>query len=205
MTKQTAPTKERQNNYMETEMNLADVPSIPDMSGYDVGSGSEPFVNGWYAGTVLGTRTSTDKNGNERVFESGDEPSQNTDSRNIRLQIVVKRKSDGRSLNARYLVNYRPEDLTAETIATVTAHQAKVKAGEEWGSLFRPFASLRNLSELQKIAGVRQFQRNGNGGLDIHGLFGKNIYVRLADDDRNPQYKQIKEIRSTERAPKTLL
>ena len=177
-------------------MTLQDVPSIPDMSGYDTGSGSEPFVNGWYAGTILGARTATDKAGNERVFESADEPSQNTDSRNIRLQIVVKRKSDGRTINVRHLVNYRPADLTQEAIETVTAHQVKVKDGAEWGTLFRSFATLRNLSELQKIAGVRQFQRNGNGGLDIHKLFDKPVFVRLKDDDRQPQYKAVAEVRA---------
>lgn len=171
---------------------------IPDLSGIgDTFAKSDPFIDGWYRGTILEKRESTDSNGNDRVFASGDELSQRGDSRNIRLQVVLKRTSDSKVLNTSYMLNYRPEDLTQETVQAITAQQAKVKDGEGWGTLFRPFMSLLTLSKLQKIAGVRQLERNGNGGLNLAPLYNKVGYFRIAPDDRNPQYKAIVDLRET--------
>ena len=182
------------------DLNLGD---IPDLSGVQ-DSEPTPFENGWYEGRILAKREFTDSNGNERVFESSDEPAQKS-GRNIRLQIALKRHSDGRTLNTSYLVNYQPEDLTAATVSAIMAHKDRIKAGEEtgWGTLFRPFMTLQRLGKLQKVAGVRQFQRNGNGGLDLKPVYGKTVYVKLTDDDRNPKYKMVKDI--TADTPKQVL
>ena len=184
---------------MTEDMQLADV---PDLAGVTEDK-PEPFSDGWYSGEILEKRAFTDSNGNDRIFLSSDEPSQNGAGRNIRLQVTLTRASDGRTLNMNKLINYRTEDLSQESVQAVTAHKDKVKEGEQWGTLFRPFMALNQLGTLQRIAGVRQLQRNGNGGLDIHPLFGKKIYARIGDDDRNPQYKMIKEFRDV--APKKLL
>jgi len=176
------------------------IPDIPDLSGIQEPSTSEPFQDGWYAGTILEKRELTDKAGNDRIFESGDQPSQAGDSRNIRLQVELTRKADGRRFGTNVMINYRPEDLSAETVQQVMAQMEKVKAGEEWGSLFRPFMTLSRLGKLQKIAGVRQLGRNGDGGLDLHPLYTKTGYFKLGPDTRKPEYKQIVDLRDT--APK---
>ena len=170
--------------------NLGD---IPDLGGFnDDRQDFQPFENGWYAGQILEKREFTDKNGNDRVFESGDSVSQKGDSRNIRLQVELTRASDGRKLNISTLVNYSPDDLSQETLELVTAHKDKVNTeAAEWGVLFRPFMTLTRLAKLQKIAGVRQLQRNGNGGLNLEPLYGKPAYFRIKDDTRNPQYKEV--------------
>jgi hypothetical protein len=177
-----------------SNLNLGD---IPDLSGIEDVK-PEPFDNGWYEGTILAKREFTDSNGNDRVFESSDQPSQKSDSRNIRLQVMLKRQSDGRVLNTSTLVNYQPTDLSQETVQAIAAHREKVVAsGEDWGSLFRPFMTLQRLGKLQKIAGVRQLQRNGDGGLDLKPLFGKTAYFKIAEDSRNPVYKEVKDFRET--------
>lgn len=184
-----------------SELNL---PDIPDLSGINESSASsDPLQDGWYQGTIVESRTITDQIGNERTFASSDEPSQRGDSRNIRLQVELTRKSDGRKVNLSYLLNYRPEDIAPETVQQVTTHLEKAKAGEEWGPLFRSFMTLQRLSKLQKIAGVKQLQRNGNGGLDLKPLYNKSGWFKLTPDDRNPAYKQVKDIRDT--APKAVL
>lgn len=185
------------------------LPDIPDLSGiedtYPSGS-SAPFQDGWYEGTILERRTLTNKAGNEISFESGDGLSQAGDSRNIRLQVEVARASDGRKLGQGYLVNYKPEFLTQETVQQISAFIEKVKAGQaEWkgSGLFRPFKVLKTLGTLQKIAGVRQLSRNEDGSLNISPLFGKKAFVKLGPDERNPQYKAILDIRDTK--PKQVL
>lgn len=184
-------------------MSVENLGDIPDLSG--IGDDRQefvPFEDGWYQGTVSAQRVMTDKVGNERIFASSDEVSSKGDSRNIRLQVELKRQSDGRGLNLGYLLNYRPEDLSQEVVSKVTAQHEKVKEGGEWGDLFRSFMTLTRLGKLQKVAAIRQFQRNGNGGLDLTPLFGKSAYFRITPDERNPQYKQISDIRTT--APKNL-
>lgn len=176
-------------------LNLGD---IPDLSGIgDEGAGTG-FSDGWYQGIILEKREFTDKNGSDRVFESQDAPSANGGSRNIRLQVELKRQSDGRVLNTSTLINYQPADLSPETIQAVTAQKEKNKEGEEWGSLFRAFISLTRLGKLQKIAGVKQLTRNGAGGLDITPLYGKVAFFKLGDDDRSEgKFKAIKDFRDT--------
>lgn len=182
-------------------LNLSDIPVIPDLSGIEEPRSSEPFEDGWYAGTIFEKRELTDKAGNDRIFESGDQPSQAGDSRNVRLQVEIARKADGRKFGTSYLLNYRPEDLSAETVQQVMAGiEASKTGGKMGGSLFRSFMTLRRLGTLQKIAGVRQLARNGNGGLDLHPIYGKKAYFKLGPDDRNPQYKAILDVRDT--APK---
>lgn len=173
-------------------MSIGNLGDIPDLGGFNASDKPEfePFVNGWYKGQILGKREFTDKNGNDRVFESTDSVSAKGDSRNIRLQVVLTRK-DGKTLNVSTLVNYKPEDLTADTVQKVTAHLDAVKTGEQWGDLFKPYMTLTRVSALQKIAGVRQLQRSQEGGLDIAPLFGKTAYFRIKDDSRNPLYKEI--------------
>lgn len=180
---------------MSSEFNLGD---IPDLSGIE-DARPEPLADGWYQGTILGKREFTDNNGNERVFESSDTVSQKSDSRNIRLQIELKRRSDGRTFNVSSLINYKPSDLTAQTVAAIAKRKEENKeGGEGWGDLFRPFMTLTRLGKLQKIAGVRQLQRNGDGGLDLAPLFGKTAYFKLQPDSRNPQYKEVKDFQENE-------
>lgn len=191
---------EMTNDITEIPFSLGD---IPDLSG--LGADSEapaPWADGWYRGSIVAERSFTDKNGNDRTFSSGDEPAQRS-GRNIRLQVVLTRQ-DGRTLNTSVLVNYQPEDLTHESVQTVLAQQEKVKSGGgEWGTLFRVFMTLQRLSQLQNIAGIRQFQRSSSGGLDISPLYNKSGYFRLVPDDRNPQYKMVKSFQT--KAPKNLL
>jgi hypothetical protein len=174
-----------------SEAGIGNLGDIPDLAGFDDRPEFQPFENGWYAGQILQKREYTDKNGNDRVFESGDSVSQRGDSRNIRLQVELTR-SDGKKLNISTLVNYNPSDLSQATLQAVAAHKGKVDTeGAEWGELFRAFMTLTRLAKLQKIAGVRQLQRNGDGGLELTPLFGKAAYFRIKDDTRNPQYKEV--------------
>lgn len=186
---------------VDTDFQLGD---IPDLTGVmdEPRAAAEPFADGWYAGTILAKREFTDKQGNERIFESGDDVAARS-GRNIRLQVELTRASDGRKLNISTLVNYQPDDLTADSVKAVLAHKERVKEGEEWGTLFRPFMALNRLGKLQTIAGVRQFQRNGNGGLDLKPLYGKSAFFRIGPDNRNPLYKQVLDYQVV--APKKLL
>ena len=196
-TEQVTSTQEsRMSDTLDMIGNVGNLGDIPDLTGI-LESESEPFADGWYEGQIVEKREFTDRNGSDRVFASSDTPAQKS-GRNIRLQTTLKRQKDGREYNTTILINYQPADLSAETIAAITAQQAKVKAdGADWGELFRPFMVLTRLSKLQKIAGVRQLQRNGDGGLDLTPLFGKTAYFKLGDDSRNPQYKEVKDFRET--------
>lgn len=186
---------------MSVDFNLGD---IPDLSVIENTDRPSPFEDGWYQGTIMEKREFTDSNGNDRVFESGDAPAQ-TNGRNIRLQIELKRRQDGRTLNTSALVNYRPEDLTVATVQAIAARAAEQKTGgKEWGELFRPFMALTRLGKLQKIAGVRSFQRTTEGGLDLTPLYGKTAYFRIKPDDRNPAYKQIADYQDYEPKTKTV-
>lgn len=174
---------------MSTDFNLGDIPDLSVID--DSHDRPEPFADGWYQGTILDKREFTDNNGNDRVFESNDTPAQKS-GRNIRLQVQLTRKNDGKQFNVSTLVNYKPEDLTSAIVTAIATRKTENKSnGVEWGDLFRPYMALMRLSKLQKIAGVRQFQKSDDGGLDITPLFGKNAYFRVKPDDRNPQYKQI--------------
>ena len=183
------------------------LPDIPDLTSLsEEAPPADPFTDGWYKGVILEKRVFSDRNGNDRVFESSDNPSAAGNSRNIKLQVQITRQSDGRNLNVSHLINYRPEDLTPASISAVKTHQEQVKEGvTEWGPLFRTFATLQNLGVLQRVAGVRQLQKNGNGGLDLSVVYNKEAYFRLKDDDRNPQYKMIAQIRPLESKPKQIL
>lgn len=173
-------------------MSIGNLGDIPDLGSFESESkpAFEPFVDGWYKGQILAKREFTDKNGNDRVFESTDTPSAKGDSRNIRLQLLITRK-DGKTMNLSALVNYNPEDLTQDVVQKVRAQSELVKAGEQWGTLFKPYMTLTRLSALQNIAGVRQLQRNPEGGLDLNPLYGKTAYFRIKPDSRNPLYKEV--------------
>ena len=180
-----------------SDFNLGD---IPDLSGVGDVPRSEPLSDGWYKGVILEKREFTDKNGNDRVFESNDTPAQRS-GRNIRLQIELTRASDGKVFPLGTLINYQPSDLTAETVQAIAARKAENQGnGVEWGDLWRPFMALTRLGKLQKIAGVRQFQRTEDGGLDLTPLFGKVGYFRLKPDSRNAAYKEVADFQET--APK---
>lgn len=176
------------------------LPDIPDLTGI-APEEVAPWADGWYKGTIVGRREFTDRNGNDRVFESADEPAQAGDSRNIRLQAQIVRGSDNRTMNTSVLVNYRPEDFQPEQVAAIAEKREEMKKDPDadWGELFRPFKTLERIGTLQRIAEVRSFQQNGSG-LDLAPLFGKTAYFKLAQDKRNPQYKQVVAFR--EDAPK---
>ncbi len=182
----------------DAPINLGDIPDLGSFSE-DTGGG---FEDGWYQGTILAKREFTDQNGSDRVFESGDTPAQKGDSRNIRLQTEIRRQSDNRTLYTSLTINYRPEDLSAETIQAVAAHK---ETGEKWGQLFRPYMALKGLGKLQKIAGGKQLQRNGDGGLDLRGVYGKTFFARLGPDDRNPAFKAIVDFRETKPTKRPVL
>lgn len=182
---------------MDESINLLDIPDLSDIG--DTRPQSDPFADGWYQGVILEKREFTDKNGNDRVFESSDSPAQSGNGRNIRLQIELTRRSDGKTLNVSNLINYRPSDLTAETVQAIAQRREENKtSGAEWGDLFRPFMTLTRLGKLQKIAGVRQLQRTSDGGLDLTPLYGKVAFFKLRPDNRNPQYKEVSDFQETE-------
>lgn len=178
-------------NMTDDILSLGDIPDLSGMTGLD--REFTPWEDGWYRAQIVEKREFTDKNGNERTFASGDLQSAKGDSRNITLQTIITRK-DGQTMNSKIGVNYRSDDLTQETVQAIAAQAAKNKlegGKPTWGTLFRSYMALTQLGTLQKVAGVRQFQRSGDGGLDVTSLYGKTIYVRLGPDDRNPQYKAI--------------
>lgn len=182
---------------MNTDFNLSD---IPDLSSFlETTERSEPLQDGWYQGTIIAERKFTDNNGNDRVFESSDTPA-NKSGRNIRLQVALTRKSDGRTFNVSTLVNYQPNDFTPDTISQIAAHRAESKDnGAEWPTgLFRPYMALTRIAKLQQIAGVRQFKAANEGGFDISPLFGKTAYFRVRPDSRNSNYKEIADYSATE-------
>jgi hypothetical protein len=173
---------------------LLDIPDFTDITHDE----PTPWEDGWYKGTIEERREFTDSNGNDRVFESSDEPAQSSDSRNIRLQTKIMRASDNRTLNTSVMVNYRPEDFSAETVNAVKEQRERMKGESEaqWGSLYRAFRTLQRVGALQRIAGVRGFQQNGSG-LDLSPLYNKTAYFRLGEDKRNPKYKQVVDFRET--------
>lgn len=183
---------------METEQTLS-LSDIPDLSTMGEDDRSPSFEDGWYTGKILAKRAFTDKMGNDRVFESDDTPAQKS-GRNIRLQVELTRASDKRTINVSTLINYQPDDLTPEAIAAVVAKKEDVKTGGEWGPMFRSFMTLNRLGRLQKIAGVKSLGRNGNGGLDLSPLYGKTAYFQLVPDERNPDFKAVKNFQAE--APK---
>ena len=178
---------------MSEAINLGDIPDLSSIIGDS--DGPAPFEDGWYKGTILEQRSFTDSNGNDRVFQSGDTVANSGQSRNIRLQVEIKRQ-DGRTLNTSTLVNYNPDDLSQTTLQAVAKRREETKDnGGQMGDLFRPFMTITRLAKLQKIGGVRQLQRNGDGSLDLTPLYGKEAFFRLQPDSRNPQYKEVADFR----------
>lgn len=174
----------------------ATLPEIPDLSGMTEDK-PEPWADGWYAGVIQASQT-FEKDGVTTEFKTEDAPSRAGDSRNIFVRFTITRK-DGRKMQTKFLVNYRTSDFSAENIAAVQARKAEVKAGGEWGPLFRPFSALTGIGTLQRLAGVRQFQRTAEGGLDLSPLFGKPMFARLRDD-KEGRYKDVAAI--SDAAPK---
>lgn len=176
---------------MTEEMNLTDIPDLSSLTSNSDSGNS--WSDGWYEASILESRSFTDRNGNDRVFESSDAVSQKGDSRNIRLQVEVRR-ADGAKLYVGALTNYRPEDLQADTVQSVIADNAKDRADQD-PSLTRARLTLARLSTFQKIGGVRNFARTGEGGLDLSSLWGKTCWVKLGPDDRNAAFKAITQFR----------
>ena len=172
------------------------LPEIPDLSGMTEDK-PEPWADGWYNAAVQASQT-FEKDGMVTTFNTEDVLSRAGDSRNIFVRFQITRK-DGRKMQTKYLINYRTSDFTAESIAAVQARKAEVKAGGEWGPMFRTFSALTGIGTLQRIAGVRQFQRTADGGLDLSPLFTKSFFARLRDD-KEGRYKEVAAISDT--APK---
>lgn len=198
-------TKTKTTTYTTTgesmDFNLGD---IPDLSSLASNSEGNAWENGWYSAEILGKREFEDKNGMTRLFESNDQLAASGESRNIRLQVKVTRASDGRVLHLSNLINYRTSDLSPEVVAAVIADSAKPE-DERDRSLMRSRLTLARLAGLQKIAGVRSFQRAEDGGLILTPLFGQKCFARLKDDDKNPAFKQVADYRTADNAPKKLL
>lgn len=182
----------------EAETDTMHLTEVPDFSGITEDR-PEAWEDGWYAARIVPTRTINSRDGNTLTFATEDTLSRGGDSRNIRLQMSLHRKSDGRALSTNHNVNYRVEDLTGEIVKAVLARKESIKAaaqsGErlEWGQLFRAFMGITRLGTLQRIAGIRRFETLPQGGFDLRPLFNKACFVRLGDDDEG-KYKEIKEI-----------
>ena len=153
-----------------------------DLDGIDGGGEASGFVDGWYEGFFLHTRNFKSKDGTARTFSSGDTPSKDGASRNIRLEVEVTRKTDGRTMNLTMLLNYRYEDLDTSTIQAVKDGKADT----------RTKLSLQRLAGLQKIAACGPLISDGQGGIELGPLYGKTAYFRLGPDNRNSAFKQIK-------------
>ena len=153
-----------------------------DLEGIDGGGEASGFADGWYEGFFLATRSFTSKDGTARQFLSGDTPSKDGASRNIRLEVEVTRKTDGRTMNLTMLLNYRYEDLDTSTIQAVKDGKADT----------RTKLSLQRLSQLQTIAACGPLIPDGQGGIELGALYGKTAFFRLGPDNRNSAFKQIK-------------
>ncbi len=162
------------NTVMEETLNLGDIPDLSDVPD----DRPEPWADGWYKATIHETRSFTDKNGNERVFESNDTPSQKT-GRNIRLQCEVTRQT-GKPMFQSLLVNYRPDDFTRKDELTAGTADMRLRL------------TLTRIARLQQVAGVRQLQRSGDGGINLTPLFNKTLYVKLGQQE-GTDYKEIKD------------
>lgn len=172
------------------------LPEIPDLSGMTEDR-PEPWADGWY-GAIVQASQQFEKDGMVTTYNTEDVLSRAGDSRNIFVRFQITRK-DGRRMQTKYLINYRPSDFSAETIAAIQAKKAEVKAGGEWGSMFRAFSALTGIGTLQRIASVRQFQRTADGGLDLSPLVSKPFFARLRDD-KDGRFKEVAAISDT--APK---
>jgi hypothetical protein len=178
---------------MTDEMTL---PAIPNFADVPDEPRSEPWVDGWYAGTFLAARTFTTRDGNEVTHASEDTVSKNGDSRNITLQAQLTRRASKGEFNGRVRLNYRPAvDFTTERIARIAELNSGSK-DDATSDEVRSRIALGQLKRLQKIAGAT-FARNGNGGLDLTPVFGKGGFFRIKDGDPNPTtgkvYKEIVE------------
>jgi hypothetical protein len=164
--------------YDEDTVAMTDLGDIPDFS--DVPDDRpEPWANGWYLATIYASRTFTDKNGNDQTFESSDTPAISS-GRNIRLQVVVTRASDDRVMGMTHLINYRPEDFD------------RIDEVRNGGGDTRLRMVLTRMRRLQQIAGVRQFQRTADGGINLRPLFDKSYYVKLGPR-KDSDFKEIKD------------
>ena len=153
-----------------------------DLDGIDGGGEAGGFEDGWYQGFFLHTRNFTSKNGVAQTFTSRDVPSKDGASRNIQLEVEITRKSDGRILNTTLQRNYRYEDLDTSTIQAVKDGKANT----------RTRLALQDLAQLQKIAACGPLLPDGQGGIELGPLYGKEAYFRLGPDDRNSAFKKIK-------------
>lgn len=187
------------NSYYEsiTAVSTQSLPDLPDLSGMTEDR-PEPWADGWYTATVEQSHAVT-REGMEVTYATKDVPSRDGQSRNLQIRLVVTRKSDGRTMHTKTLINYRQSDFSAETLSAVQTRKAEVKVGGEWGPMFRPFQALTSIGSLQRIAAIRQFQRTADGGFDLTPLFGKSVFVRMKDDEAG-RYKDITAISDT--APK---
>lgn len=188
----------------ETQTNLPDVPSF----GASVAKRKEvePWVDGWYEGQFLASRTVEKNDGSEITFQSEDTVSQKGDSRNIAIQTTLTRKSDGREFTGSTRINYRPAvDFTPERLAAISAAN---EAGERLkGDMVRSQIAINQLQELEQVAGG-PFSRTESGGLNITPVFTKRAYFRLADETNKQTgktYKGIVEFRATPPTRKPVL
>jgi len=189
------------NTTVDTELNL---PAIPDFNTVADEPQVKPWEDGAYNAVIVSERTITTREGNEITFTTEDTVSQKGDSRNINLQLLLTRQSDGRKFGTNYRINYRPDvDFSPERVSRITEIN---KSGGEIAPTsdeVRSRIALGQLKRLQKVAGTT-FQRNGTGGLDLTPAFNKPLVVTLGDGDPNPTtgkvYKEVKRI--SNEAPK---
>ena len=185
-----------------TDTDTLSLTPVPNFDNVPDQPRSEPWVDGWYAGTFVEERSFTSQSGNEVTFASEDTVSQKGDSRNISLQAILTRKN-GDHFNGRVRINYRPDvDFTTERLARVAEINTD-KTITPTGDEVRSRISLGQLKRLQRVAGTT-LSRNGNGGLELTPVFTKTAFFRIADGDPNPStgkvYKEIVEF--SHEAPK---
>lgn len=154
---------------------------LPNLDDFveDVG-GSWP--KGWYAAEIIEgytTRKGT-------VFETGDEPSKNGDSRNLRLCLKL-RNAKGEERTIQDSVNYRITDFTAERLAFIKEAREEYKGVKgRWPNADAQRSSLAvaNVGAIQKATGDT-FGRTPAGSLDPSTFIGKRVDVRLSINEKD--------------------
>lgn len=166
-----------------------------------------PWTEGWYKATTLPFYEFENREGNITRFETIDEIAQKT-GRNIRVVAAVTRQSDNLTRNVRSKnINYRPTDFTTERMALIETARQRNEGRQKWDDkdAHRTLIAFGTLGELEDFAGVPQFTKNGNGGLELSPLSNKTGYVRLAFGDENDQGRKYLEItRFATELPKTV-
>jgi len=158
-----------------------EMPSLADMA-HEPSSGAWP--DGWYAGQILeGYATNSG-----REFMTEDTLSQKGDSRNLVICLRLANKGK-EARNYFYRLNYKPGDLTAETLAKVKKVRelaAREKWRGAWPDQVKPVQasalSLERLACFERALGFR-LKRTAAGTIDTRPFVNQQLDVRLKLDE----------------------